>query len=574
MVNIAGSGSRTKEGRRQLAESEPSRQSRRVANLGVEPHRSLEDVERDARKANAERRKAVKEAKEVSAQEGVTSGSAVQDAHQVSKSGGQEMAPEGADVSMSADSKLGPDDEDKSVPDASAQASVGGANVVEPPVGGRVSRDDDAQFGPADDVEVVEVGSDPVDDDDEVELVKVEPAVKKELHLSTVQEDQVLEDMGVFTRKPYRTTSTRTPVQARIAPVSLSEVQVKSYVADQVRRWEGGVSERSFPPNIKYDLPQGHLDSTSYMSTILTTSEYLRKRASMAAQADAWIAEMELTRRALGAPGAWMTMAIPFERFSPRECVAVLQTQLFEAGFSFLNLVPGWFRTRANKAHPDLVRSVVEKMLILLNIEIAELSQLIAQAATAQVSTHVVLSRLEGGALYLDMELSNREAELLGRHYLRVLNVSGLQKSTSPRGLSPRNPCLHTHSRVWKAHHPAAGSEAMVKAESQASSKLFGMPNFSDESLVSATSASGTSRDSSSEYAGLGLDRDAGGHMLVVPMVMPGRTLGEDTPVGPATDLHVTHETHLRIPVEISQDDVAMSKPDQSHGRGRTSKTS
>ncbi|GMF58940.1 unnamed protein product [Phytophthora fragariaefolia] len=135
-----------------------------------------------------------------------------------------------------------------------------------------------------------------------------------------------------------------------------------------------------------------------------------------------------------------MTMAIPFELFSPRECVAVLQTQLFEAGFSFLNLVPSWFRTRANKAHPDLVRSVVEKVLILLNIEIAELSQPIAQAATAQASTHVVLSRLEGGALDLDVELSKREAELLGRHYLRVPNVSGLQKSTSPRGLSVGEP--------------------------------------------------------------------------------------------------------------------------------------
>ncbi|GMF50543.1 unnamed protein product [Phytophthora fragariaefolia] len=112
---MAGSGSRKKEGRRQLAESEPSRQSRRVANLGVERHRSLEDVERDARKANAERRNAAKEAKEVPAQEGVTSGSAVQDAHQVSKSGGQKTAPDGAG------------------------ASVGGADVVEPPVGGRVS---------------------------------------------------------------------------------------------------------------------------------------------------------------------------------------------------------------------------------------------------------------------------------------------------------------------------------------------------------------------------------------------------------------------------------------------------
>ncbi|GMF23997.1 unnamed protein product [Phytophthora fragariaefolia] len=241
-------------------------------------------------------------------------------------------------------------------------------------------------------------------------------------------------------------------------------------------------------------------------------------------------------------------------------------------------------------------------MLILLNIKIAELRQLIAQAATAHVSTHVVLSHLEGGALDLDVKLANREAELLGRHYLRVLNVSGLQKSTSPRELSvgepePKRiqhvPVLAPPSSIQTAEAPqsvssyafqspegtppgsiASGSESVVKAESQASSNLFGMPNFSDESLVSATSASGTSRDSSSGYSGLGWDRDAGGHMLVVPMVMPGRTLGEETPVGPATDLDVTHATHLRIPVEVSQDNVTMSEPDQSQGRGRTAKTS
>ncbi|GMF43991.1 unnamed protein product [Phytophthora fragariaefolia] len=242
---MAGSGSRKKKGRRQLAESEPSRRSRRVADLGVEPYRSLEDVERDARKANAERRKVAKEAKEVLAQEGVTSGSAVQEAHQVSKSGGQEMVPEGADVSMSADSKLGPDDEDKSVPDASAQASAGGADVVEPPV--EYVEMEKPQFGPADDVEVVEVGLDPDDDDGEVELMKVEPAVRKEAHLSAVQEGQVLDDMEVSSLKPSGTASIRTPVQARLPPVLSADVQVKAFVTDQVRRWERDVSERSSP---------------------------------------------------------------------------------------------------------------------------------------------------------------------------------------------------------------------------------------------------------------------------------------------------------------------------------------
>ncbi|GMF82318.1 unnamed protein product [Phytophthora fragariaefolia] len=133
--------------------------------------------------------------------------------------------------------------------------------------------------------------------------MKVEPAVRKEAHLSTVQEDQVLEDMEMSSLKSSGTASIRTPVQARSPPVSSAEVQVKVFVADQVRRWERGVSERSFPPNIKYDWPHDHLISSSYLSAVLTTSEYLRKRTSMATEADAWIAKMELTRRTFGARG-------------------------------------------------------------------------------------------------------------------------------------------------------------------------------------------------------------------------------------------------------------------------------
>ncbi|GMF58695.1 unnamed protein product [Phytophthora fragariaefolia] len=126
-----------------------------------------------------------------------------------------------------------------------------------------VSDDDDVEydetkkppFGPADDVEVVEVGSDPNDNDDEVQLVKFEPVAKMEAYLSTVQEDQVLEDMEVSSLKSSGTASVRTSTQARLPPALASEVQVKTYLADQVRRCEMDVSQRSFPPNIKYDWP-------------------------------------------------------------------------------------------------------------------------------------------------------------------------------------------------------------------------------------------------------------------------------------------------------------------------------
>ncbi|GMF51380.1 unnamed protein product [Phytophthora fragariaefolia] len=487
---MAGSGSRKKEGRRQLAESEPSRQSRHVANLGVEPHRSQEDVERDARKANAEQRKAAKEA-----------------------NGGQETASDGAGVSMSADAKLGPDDEDKSVPDASAQVSVGGADVVEPPV--EYVETKKPQFGPGDDLEVVEDGSDPDDDDDEVELMTIEPAVRKEAHLSTVQEDQVLEDMEVSSLKSSGTASIRTPVHAQSPPVFSAEVQVNAFVADQVRRWERDVSKRSFPPNIKYDWLHDHLDSSSYLSAVLTTSEYLRKRTSMAAEAEAWITEMELTRRTFGAPGDWTAVTIPVVHFSPRECVAVLQTQLFEAGFGFLNLVPGWFRTRANKAHPDLVRNVVEEMLILLTIEMVELRQLLVRAVEIQVSARAEQPCPEGVVLEPDVEMSDREVELLGRDYVGMLKVSGPQKPRCPRGPSvrepgpkriQREPALAPPSSILTPESPqsvsssdfgslegarpgsmSSGPESSVESESQATSSLFGTTGGSDESLTSVS---------------------------------------------------------------------------------------
>ncbi|KAK1942161.1 hypothetical protein P3T76_006483 [Phytophthora citrophthora] len=47
---------------------------------------------------------------------------------------------------------------------------------------------------------------------------------------------------------------------------------------------------------------------------------------------------------------------IPPSEFSPRECIAVLQTLLFEAGFGFVNLVQGWFRTSVYEVRQDLVR--------------------------------------------------------------------------------------------------------------------------------------------------------------------------------------------------------------------------
>ncbi|GMF46110.1 unnamed protein product [Phytophthora fragariaefolia] len=319
------------------------------------------------------------------------------------------------------------------------------------------------------------------------------------------------------------------------------------------------------------------------------------------AEADAWIAEMELTRQTFGAPGDWRTVTIPVAHFSPRECVAVLQTQLFEAGFGFLNLAPGWFRTRGNKSHPDLVRNVVEEMLILLIIEMVELRQPVIQAVGIQVSVRAEQPRPESAVLEPDVEMSDREVELLGCDYIQMLKASGLQKPRSPRGPSVEQPGPKRIQRVLALTPPSSiptpespqsvsssafrslegprlgsmlsGPKSSAKSESQATSSLFGTTGGSDESLTSATSGSRTSRDSSFGSSGSSWGRVAGGQMPAVPVAMTTWTLGGETAVGPATAMYVTQETLPSNPVQVDQDDVAMSESSRSQARGRKSKS-
>ncbi|KAJ8569228.1 hypothetical protein ON010_g6033 [Phytophthora cinnamomi] len=462
--------------------------------LGVEPHRPLQDVERMPGRPTR-RNARLPRKRESSARKETTSGPAVQDAHQVSTGGGQETVQDKAGAPMSADSKLGLDDEIKTAPDMSVKASAGG--IKEVAFSKTLER-------PADDTEVVEVDSDSDDDADEEHLVKVQPAVKKGAHLVTVPDDQMLEDMDVSSPNPSEAVSARTSVRARSISVYLSEVQEKAYVTNQVHRWERNFSERSVPLNIKIEWPQAHLGSTPYMAAILTTSEYLRKRTSIAVEADASITKMELT---------------PY------------------------------------KAHPDLVRRVVEDMLVLLSLEMTELKYLVIKTAGVQAQlANSERPRPETTAPVSEPEMLDNEVELLGRDYARMLKVSGLQKPRSPRGPAvsepgpkriQRVPALAPPSSIPTPESPqsvpsaafrsmenarvgsvSSGPESWAKSESRASLSLFGTSDGSDESLASATSGSWTSRDSCSGSFDLGWGRDAGSPMPAVPMTIPAQKLG------------------------------------------------
>jgi hypothetical protein len=173
VVIMAGSKNTREGGRGGSGSGDATRSSRRALGLPPEEQLSLIEVERCARKARADARKAAQEEKEASAQEDTTSATAVQDAHQASQDGESE-----ADSDQDDDSEWTSSDESSS--GESVEALVGSAVKVEPPAGDRVL--DSPQPEEEDD------GS------DDVQILEEPSTIKGNGPLSTVQENAVLDE--------------------------------------------------------------------------------------------------------------------------------------------------------------------------------------------------------------------------------------------------------------------------------------------------------------------------------------------------------------------------------------------
>jgi len=65
------------------------------------------------------------------------------------------------------------------------------------------------------------------------------------------------------------------------------------------------------------------------------TTEYIRSRTAMAAQSEAWISEWVLARMGPNKAEDIAGIVVSPDTLSPRECMALLQTLLFEAGSGF-----------------------------------------------------------------------------------------------------------------------------------------------------------------------------------------------------------------------------------------------
>ncbi|POM75085.1 Hypothetical protein PHPALM_7858, partial [Phytophthora palmivora] len=318
-----------------------------------EAQKPLDVVEKEARARNAAKRRAAREEKKaaepIHAHEQPDSEDTIQGAHHVSLDevtgdGQKESAPVGSGGDSSSDSSV--EVVGVPVPDAPAQASVGGAAVVEYPA-------EEALVKPRPDEDVISV-----DDDAEEKMVPDEtPTIKLEGPLSTVKEEVVLEDsqetshLKPETSPPFdlqvlKSSFTSTP-EAQSPSRSRREIdltvngdpverealfsvdQGRTYVADQVRRWEQVTLEFVMSPTIEYTLaPNAVVDFTS-------VEVYLKD-------------------------------------LSPRECVAVLQTMFFDVGFRFRNLIPEWFRAHASQVDRSSVRAVAEDLQHLLTMELLE----------------------------------------------------------------------------------------------------------------------------------------------------------------------------------------------------------
>ncbi|KAE8967249.1 hypothetical protein PR003_g18526 [Phytophthora rubi] len=502
-------------GREGREREEATRSSRRAEGLPPEDHASLEEVVRTARKVGAAKRKADREEEKRSlSQDQPAAEPLVQDdAHQVSRDGeaGGEL------VTGQGEPSLG----------ESEVASVGGADVDESQVEGRVS------------------DSPPPDQDVSVR------APAQDVHLPTVLEDVSggnTEALALLEEKAPPNVQLSTIVQKDAAPSAqrLSDEVAKAYVAKQVSRWEQVRSERVLPPSVQCDWPSPRPDSLPWLAATLATSKYMAARATLGDAIQACVVKLNLDRRDLATAQDVVAAEIPVGIFSPRECVAVMQTLLFAAGFHFDNLVPVWFKTHASKITADLVRSLVGDLQRLLAAELTEWRTLCV-GATHKMTPAIERETEVEETPFLDYHaedqdgdllMNDYEINLLGRSYVLRLHLTGFRPARSATSSSageppskrqqhrpprPEDPLAFLPSELPSTATPNQEDSSMVPI----SDPVPSLVGTTDGSARGTTSESHISRNSSPGSSSTSLESGGGAHMPLAvygPMVMSART--------------------------------------------------
>ncbi|KAG6619906.1 uncharacterized protein IUM83_05753 [Phytophthora cinnamomi] len=529
---LGGRGAK-KAGRDDGGRGSAARQSRRVQGLEPEEHKDLETVVRDARKA----RKAARES----------------DAAQASSKvqGSSEANP----------GLQNPDVPEEHAREGGAQASEGGANAVEPPeVTDLVSESSSS------DESVVEVKSEPV-------CVKEEAKIQDSLVKSGSAPPEPRIPAPSSRAAPRTTPEGNVQDAAEATPESGAPVldgeRTVMYARREVRRWEDAKPGKVTPPRVDYEWPTPKPDANAYFAAAYATGDYLKWRSALTSQDDAWISEFHLARWGVGGAQDLTATQNPLNVMTPRECVAILPTLFFEAGFEFVNLIPEWSTTRASRIPDGMVRSVMKEIQNFLTAELVKWRLVVAgvpfkvNAAPEDQPAPEGPPRLdyhtedEDG----DLLMTDYDADLLGRQFVLKFRVTGLRISRSPRGssdsepqskrtqLGPPWPQVPTTPSAWST--PSLSSLPAYKSSAGTSRQdsNFGTSRASDESTASGAQVS---RGSSSSSSMMSLGQRVGALVLVAQ---------NSGGVAVAGDLGF-QVTRTFIPprlVPVDQDDVEMA---------------
>ncbi|KAE9268177.1 hypothetical protein PR003_g31534, partial [Phytophthora rubi] len=564
--------------REEAGRGSASRASRRVQGLPPEETKSLDEVKREARKANAAKRKAAEEKKKLSAAEEQSSpGLDVQDAHQVLLDDGPDEDPPDDVVSVIAG------EEELKTP--ALEMPEEEVEILEDPARRLESAPNEVSL-------VVDGISDSPQPDEEVEVLPEGDAtpldkaslVKTEKPLVTVQEDKELP--GADPAVPVLETPGPRPVETprRDLGVSVAEIQARDYVAEQVRRWERAPSGRISPPSVEYTWPAVTLDTAGWQTAILATSGYLREWSLSATSEDAWVVELRSERRMPAMAQDLTAATIPPGLSSPRESVAALQTLLCEAGFEFTNLVPEWFKTRASKIHRSKVYKVVADLLQLLGVKMLEWQQVTAKASGRFVLPEGVKSECPPRVDYHaedaegDLFMNDYESDLLGREFVMRFRTLGIRTTRSPRGSSQSEPDakrpqahppqppslsslpLYASSGTGPSTVPPSEVNSVAQMSVSRRTESNSVPSqldVSGQSSVSQRSFVTGSLSSRDESSGSSMWSYEGGHMPYVgyhPMVMTAHGAGGFMPSGPEMGMYV--QQTIIPPVQESKPDV------------------
>ncbi|ETM33014.1 hypothetical protein L914_19702, partial [Phytophthora nicotianae] len=482
-------------------------------------------------------------------------------------------------------------------------ASVGDAVKVECPAEGGPS----GSLKPRSDVIILDDSEGEAEVSLEMVGPDVTPTIKEEGPLSTVKEEAAQGDTIEPSSLQPELSSTRQVLPAS-GPSSLgtppspssrmtdvidltadedldervawnSEVSSRMYVEEQVRRWERAQSEYVSSPTVRYEWPSPGPNFQVWYVPANATSEYIATRMSMARHFFFfWISEWNLVRLSPNAvDDDLLALSVDLDTLSAVECIALLQTLFFEAGFRFCNLIPGWSRTRTSRLNPEVVLGVAQDLQHLLALELPNWRDI-----ASEVPSRVVLA-LGLNVPKPDAEEDNR-LEGIGIRTVRSPVGSSLGESDLKRQHpAPSSiPSLSSHLSLrtpTQASYDSSLPDAMTTSSSRRSSSLFGASaRSSEESNVSGTSGSQTSRMT---HSSLSSGWSFGGATAASHMPYAGPSGKVMTAQGSAIpdaggSGGQVRQTFIPAPrVQVDQDDVEMAESRGARIRSaRRSKTS